>query len=162
MRRFLAAVAAAALCFAPIAAPAAVTANSAVTTQVPDLFVCQFLQGTDSPGTYKTCVTATANGEKCIYGYETNNDASATHLITVEVVRSSVKYGLTAFTTASSDGYANAVPPKGFLTSTFAALPTDNNNQFVFLNNGDTIQATFATALTSTDKINLVFICADF
>lgn len=139
---------------------AAVTANSVVTAQTPNRGVVQFLQGTDVAGTYKTLYTAGANGSKCQALWENNNDASATHLVTVEIVNSAVKYGAVAVTTAVNDGYANGVPPKNLM---WGGLPIDSDgNSFFFLASGDTLQATFATALTSSTKINLVTICADY
>jgi hypothetical protein len=161
-----AALALAGLCGALLAidARAAVTPNSVVTPQAPDRGVCQFLQGTDAAGTYKTCFTPQANGAKCFGGWETNNDASATHLITIEVVNGGVKFGGTSFTTASNDGYANATPSKSWTSSTtWTGLPVDSDgNPYFFLAPGDTLQATFATALTASDKINLEVTCVDF
>ena len=155
---------ASAVFFASVAADAATTGNNLISPQTPNRGIVQFLQGTDSAGTYKTLYTAGANGSKCYGGYETNNDASATHLITIEVVNATVKYGGVAFTTASNDGYANTVPAKAFMSATlWPGLPTDNaNNPYLMLVSGDTLQATFATALTSTDKISLVISCSDF
>ena len=43
---------------------AATTPNSVVTAQTPKLAVVQFLQGTDTAGTYKTLYTGGANGSK--------------------------------------------------------------------------------------------------
>lgn len=147
-----------------ITADAAVTANSVVTAQTPNRGIVQFLQGTDSAGTYKTLYTGGANGSKCVAVWENNNDGSATHLITLEVVNSSVKYGGIAITTASNDGYANATPAKNlFSPANWPGLPVDSDgNPFIFLANGDTLQATFATAITSSDKINLNAVCSDF
>src|ERR1700727_2044141 len=56
-------------------AHAATTPNSVVTAQTPNRGVVQFLQGTDSAGTYKTLYTAGANGSKCNAMWSTNNDA---------------------------------------------------------------------------------------
>lgn len=150
--------------FAASSAFAAVTPNSIVSPQTPTVGVVQFLQGTDSPGTYKTIYTAGANGSRCVALWSTNNDASATHLLTVQIVRSAVKYGGMALTTVVNAGFANAVPAQNLTTSTvWPGLPTDGSgNPFIMLASGDTLQATFATALTSTDVINVVAICADY
>lgn len=145
-------------------AHAAVTANSVVTPQTPGRILCQFLQGTDTAGTYKTCYTGGSNGSKCSALWETNNDGSATHLVTVEIVNGGVNYGGVAITTASSDGYANATPAKNFMATGFwPGLPVDSDgNPFFFLASGDTLKATYATALTSAKWVNLVGVCADF
>ena len=162
MRRPLALAAALSL-FASTAL-AAVTANSVVTPQTPNRGIVQFLQGTDSAGTYKTLYTAGSNGSKCSALWETNNDGSATHLVTVEIVNGGVNYGGVAVTTASNDGYANATPAKNFMApSNWPGLPLDSDgNPFFFLASGDTLKATFATALTASKWINLAVICADF
>ena len=146
------------------AASAATTPNSFVSPQTPNRGIVQFLQGTDSAGTYKTLYTGGSNGSKCFGLWETNNDASATHLITVQVVNGGVKYGGVAVTTASSDGFVNGVPPKNLMSpSNWPGLPLDSDsNPYFILASGDTLQATFATALTSTDLIDLISVCSDF
>lgn len=146
-------------------ARAAVTANSIVTAQTPNRGIVQFLQGTDAAGTYKTLYTAGANaGSKCTAVWETNNDGTATHLVTLEVVNGGVKYGGVAMATVINDGYATGVPAKNLMASTnWPGLPLDSDgNPFVFLAVGDTLQATYATALTTSDKINLEAVCVDF
>lgn len=142
----------------------AVTPNSVVTAQTPNRGIVQFLQGTDIAGTYKTIYTAGSNGSKCFALWETNNDASATHLVTVQIVNSAVKYGGVALTSASSDGFANAVPAKNLMSqANWPGLPLDSDgNPYFLLVSGDTVQATFATALTSTDFLNLTAVCVDF
>lgn len=146
------------------AANATVTANSYVTPQTPTNGKVQFLQGTDSAGTYKTLYTAGANGSRCYAMWSTNNDASATHLITVQIVNSTVKYGGTAVTSVESAGFANGTPAQNLLVPTiWPGLPMDQNgNPYIQLVSGDTIQATFATSLTSSDLINIVAACSDF
>jgi len=145
-------------------ASAAVTPNSIVTPQTPTRGVVQFLQGTDVAGTYKTLYTAGAFGSRCIGMWSTNNDASATHLITVQVVNAAVKYGGMAITSVVNAGFANAAPAQNLMSAAnWPGLPIDNaGNPFLLLASGDTIQATFATALTATDVINIHTICADY
>jgi hypothetical protein len=150
--------------FAWTAADAATTGNNFVTEQTPNVGVVQFLQGTDSAGTYKTIYTAGANGSKCYGGYLTSND-STSHLVTFQLVRSSVKYGGMAINTGTTlPGFANGVPPIAFMSaSNWPGLPTDNaNNPYILMASGDTLQATFATSLTSSDFISAVVICGDF
>jgi hypothetical protein len=145
-------------------AEAAVTANSFVTSQTPNRGVVQFLQGTDSAGTYKTLYTAGSNGSRCNAIWSTNNDASATHLLTLQIVNSTVKYGGVAVTSVESAGFANAVPAQNLLSPTlWPGLPADQyGNAFIQLVSGDTLQATYATTLTSSDLINIVAICSDY
>lgn len=148
----------------PGAARAATTANSVVTPQTPNRGIVQFLQGTDSAGTYKTLYTGGTNGSKCVGMWSTNNDASATHLLTVQIVNSAVKYGGMSITSVINAGFANATPAQALMTPTvWPGLPLDNNgNPFFILASGDTLQATFATALTSSDLINIMAVCTDY
>jgi len=142
----------------------ATTPNSVVTAQTPNRGIVQFLQGTDSAGTYKTLYTAGSNGSKCNAMWMTNNDASATHLVTVQIVNSAVKYGGTALTSVSSAGFVSGTAAQNLMTGTvWPGLPLDSDgNPFITLVSGDTIQATFGTTLTSSDLINIVVNCADF
>lgn len=146
------------------AAEAATTPNSVVTPQTPNRGIAQFLQGTDNAGTYKTLYTAGANGSRCYGMLMNNNDASTTHLVTVQIVNSAVKYGGTALTTVLSAGFVSGTPSQPLMTpSVWSGLPVDQyGNPYVQLISGDTIQATFATTITTSDLINLYAVCSDF
>lgn len=145
-------------------AEAATTPNSVVTAQTPNRGVVQFLQGTDTAGTYKTLYTAGANGSKCFGMWSTNNDAAATHLITVQIVNTSVKYGGVALTSVESAGFVSGVPAQSLMTAAvWPGLPVDSDgNAYLMLASGDTLQATYATNLTSSDLINISLTCSDF
>ena len=140
------------------------TPNSVVTAQTPNRGIAQFLQGTDTAGTYKTVYTAGTNGSKIVGLYMTNNDGSATHLVTCQVVNSAVKYGGVSLTTVSSAGYATATPAQNLLASSnWAGPPLDSDgNPYIYMVSGDTLQCTYATALTSSDFINVYVVAADF
>jgi hypothetical protein len=145
-------------------ASAAVTANSVVTAQTPNRGIVQFLQGTDAAGTYKTLYTAGANGSKCFGGYMTSNDATA-HLVTFQLVNGGVRYGGTAISTGTSTpGFASGVGALQVTSPTvWPGLPLDSDgNPYISMISGDTLQATYATTLTSTDFINVVITCSDF
>jgi hypothetical protein len=146
------------------AAEAATTPNSIVTPQTPSRGVVQFLQGTDTAGTYKTLYTAGANGSRCYGMVMNNNDASTTHLVTVQIVNAAVKYGGTALNTVLSAGFVNGTPPQPLMSSSvWPGLPVDQyGNPYVQLVSGDTIQATFGTALTTSDLIDIYASCSDF
>jgi hypothetical protein len=94
----------------------------------------------------------------------TTNDTVA-HVMTIQLVNGAVKYGgLTITTGTTLPGFATGVAPLNLLApATWAGLPLDSDgNPYLQLMSGDTIQATFATALTSTDFINIIASCADF
>jgi len=144
-------------------ADAAITPNSFVAPQTPNRGILQFTSSS-SAGTYSTLYTAGANGSRCYALWTTNNDGSATHLVTVQIVNSTTKYGGTSLTTVSSAGFANATPPQNMMSTTvWPGLPLDSyGNPYVQLISGDTLQATFATAITAADVVNLVASCSDF
>ena len=86
------------------------------------------------------------------------------HLVTVQIVNSTVKYGGMSITSVESAGFTNANPAQNLMApANWPGLPLDaNGNPYLQLVSGDTIQATFATNLTSTDVINIVTECGDF
>lgn len=142
----------------------AVTPNSIVTMQTPTVGVAQFLQGTDNAGTYKTVFTAGASGSKCNGLWSTNDDGTATHVVTLQLTRGGIRYGGVAFTTTLSQGFSPAAPPLNVLSPTlWPGLPLDSDgNPYIQLQSGDSLQATFATALTAGTRINLAVSCGDF
>jgi hypothetical protein len=162
MKRSL--IAASILLVAAHTSTASPTANSVITPQTPNRGIAQFLQGTDVAGTYKTLYTAGSNGSKCFAAWATNNDPSATHLITLQVVNTTVKYGGMSLTSVVNAGFANGAPAQNLMSPTiWPGLPVDSDgNPFIMLASGDTLQATFATALTASAVINLDAVCSDF
>jgi len=158
---------AAALSLATVAtADAATTPNSAVNPQTPNRGILQFTNASTA-GTYVTLYTAGANGSVCNALWMTNNDSAATHLVTVQLVNSTVKYGGVAETTVQSAGFTNANPAQSLLNppslNLWPGLSVDQNgNGQIYLASGDTLQATFATTITSGDVVNVGATCADF
>lgn len=162
--RIVAAALAAVLAFANVAS-AAVTANSQITPQTPNEGHVQFLQGTDVAGTYKTLYTGGANGSVCTAIWADTNDPSAAHLVTVQLVVSSTSYGGVAVNVPVNSGFAAGVPPVQFMNTTVwpgLAVDGNNNSYFYLASASDIIKATFATALTSTDLINVHILCGDY
>lgn len=152
------------LLFASTFAHAATTPNSIVTAQTPNIGVVQFLQGTDSAGTYKTLYTAGTNGSIIKALYVNSNDASAAHLVTCQVKRSTVLFGGVAVNIPINSGFANAIPPVNLMAAVnWVGLPLDSDsNPYLLLNSGDLLQCTYATTLTSSDLVNVQAIGADF
>jgi hypothetical protein len=75
-----------------------------------------------------------------------------------------IKYGGMAITSVESAGFASGTPAQNLLSSAnWPGLPVDQyGNPYLQMVSGDTLQATFATALTSSDLINFVSSCSDF
>lgn len=147
------------------AAFAATTPNSYIWPQTPNRGIVQFLQGTDVAGTYKTLYTGGANGSVCRAMSANTNDASAAHLVTVQLVNAAVKYGGTAVNVPISSGFASGAPPVNLMSATnWPGLPVDGpgNPYFYLASASDTLQATFATALTASAVLNINAVCTDF
>jgi hypothetical protein len=155
-------------------ARAATTPNSVVTPQTMKRGIVQFVQGTDAAGTYKTLYTAGTDGSRCVGLQSTNNDGSATHLLTFQIVNGGLKYGGASVTTISNAGFANGTPPQlitkvpsysPWIAATGLPvwpLPEDSDgNAYIQMVTGDTLQVTFATNLTASTLINVYVSCAD-
>jgi hypothetical protein len=132
----------------------AVSFNQFVTPQTPTLGVATFVQGTDAAGTFKTVYTGATNGSKCVAMVENNADQTATHVIMIRIVHTAVNYVIaTATTTTSSATLVFGATLDLMAAANWAGLPRDAaGNPYVFLGNGDTLQATFNTALTARLK----------
>lgn len=133
--------------------------------QTPRLGLQNFIQGTDTAGTFKAVYTGGANGSKCTSLMASSTDGSAAHLITIQLKRSATSYTVVAATVAASAGNANGIPPQPLMTpGIWYGLPADNDsNPTLFLNDAsDSIQATYATALTAATQVNVIALCSDF
>jgi hypothetical protein len=155
--------------FILVATPAlaAVTPNSVVTMQAINRGQVQFLQGTDAAGTYKTIYTAGANGSRCVGLEVNNNDGTAIHLVTIQRVNGAVKFGGVALNTVLSAGFINGVPSQLIIKVPSSNpglwfLPDDSDgNSYIQMITGDSLQATYATALTTATVINILTYCGD-
>lgn len=141
-------------------ANAAVTPNSGIAIQTPKRGVLQFLQGTDVAGTYKTCYTAGANGSKINGIYATTTDASVSHATTCQLVNNSIFYGGVDVNVPTSSGMAVGIPAVNLMSSAnWPGLSIDAaGNPYFILSSGDTLQCTFATAMTTNSVLNIVAI----
>lgn len=153
-----------ALVFPQTLSNAAVTATP-VFPQTPGLGLQNFIQGTDTAGTFKAVYTGGTNGSKCMGLIASSTDGSASHLITIQLKRTATSYTVMAATVAASAGSANGIPPQPLMgPGLWTGLPTDSDgNPFIYLaTNADSIQATYATALTAATQVNVIATCADF
>lgn len=145
----------------------ATTPNNVILPQTPKATPQRFVQGTDSAGTLKTLYTAGANGSKVTAVILASDDGSATHVVTLYVTRSAVDYYIGAYTVPVSAGTSGAAANvdllRGGPSDLIVGLPLDNDGQkYLFLESGDTLRATFATALTAGKQLNVLTIGADF
>lgn len=138
-----------------------------VLLQTPKITPQNFVQGTDSAGTYKTIFTAGANGSKVVAITLSTTDTAATHIVTVVLTRSATLYILGSYVIPINSGSngvaANVNLLAGGPSSLIVGLPVDLAGQsYLFMENGDTLQATFATALTSSTRIDILTVGANF
>lgn len=150
--------------YPPTMLRAAVTATP-VFPQLPGLGLQNFIQGTDTAGTFKAVYTGGTNGSKCVGLIASSTDGSAAHLITIQLKRTATSYTVMAATVAASAGNANGVPPQPLMgPGLWTGLPTDSDgNPFIYLaTSADSIQATYATALTAATQVNVIAVCSDF
>lgn len=158
-----------ALALLALPALAAGIANSIITPQTPNRGVVQFLTA-DSAGTYKVLYTGGASGSKCTAVWVTSSD-TATHLVTLQFANVTTVIGSTlagrggvSVTTAASAGVTSmSVPVNALSPTNWPGLPSDSdNNPYILLTSADTLQATFATAVTASAALNLTAVCSDF
>lgn len=146
-----------------------------VFVQTPKLATVAFIQGTDAAGTYKTVYAGAANGpgSKILGIWVTSNDGSASHLVTIQISTSASAHcspqsncvGGVAVTIPISSGFANGVPAINMLSPTYwPGLPVDSDgNPYLFLSaTTQTIEATYATALTASTQIAITVVAAEF
>lgn len=146
------------------AANAATTPNSIVTPQTPNRGIVRFLQGTDSPGVAKTLYTAGANGSRCYGAIASTTDGSTAHVVTMFLTSSAVNYPMGAVNVPLNSGFANGVPAVSLMNAAVTpGLPVDQyGNPYIQLISGDTLTATYATALTAATAVTIIIACSDF
>ena len=151
---------------------AATTPNSNIMAQTPLTKCIQFLQGTDNANTYKTLITGGSNGSVIMGMWSTSFDPSASHVLTVQISSSTSAhcspatscFGGSSVTQATGSATLGSTPTNLMSPTNWPGLPVDNNgNPFFYLtDNTFTIEVTFATALTSSDWINVCVTYANF
>lgn len=144
----------------------AVTATP-VFIQTPKCGLTNFVQGTDSAGTYKTLISGGTNGTKVTSINVATDDGTATHVLTLAIQRSATNYVIGAYTIPLSSGTSGAIASvdllRGGPANLIPGLAIDNDgNPYIYLQSGDNLVMTFATALTSSKRIDVVTTAGDF
>jgi hypothetical protein len=130
-----------------------------------------FVEGTDVAGTYKTIYTGGVNGSKVLSVTVSSTDTTAQHLVNLQYsdsisdhcVTATTCAPLQAFTTQLGGGFSDDVEATSFLGAV-NGLPQDSDgNNYIFLKDEtDTLEITFATALTASTKITVLVTAVDF
>jgi len=149
---------------------AAVTPNNIITPQTPKLGLAQFLPAS-TPGTYLTVYTAGASGSDIRSLWLDTND-TATHVVTCQIVcgasdsgcTNTLKYGgITITSTAGAGSQAFALPQDMLTPAVWPGLMRDTDgNPYIRLNVTDTLQCTYATAVTASDQVDIHAIGVDY
>lgn len=135
--------------------------------QTPRITPQNFIQGTDAAGTYKTIFTAGTNGSKITGILVNTTDGTAAHLLTLRILRAAVGYPLINYTLPINSGGDGSTPSVDLLaggpSNLLQGLPVDNDGQkYILLESGDTLEMTFATALTASKNIYVTTIGGNF
>jgi hypothetical protein len=140
---------------------AAVTPNSTVFPQTPHTYRQRFVTA-DTIGTYKTVVTGLATGgaagTRCNALWVVTDDTAVPHLLTFRITRGGAPYPGPAITTNQTQ------TPQSILNPTlWPGLPNDSDgNLVIFLDAGDLLEVTYATAITAAKIIGIHAECWDF
>lgn len=119
----------------------------------------------DTPGTYKTIFTAGASGAKCIGITLHWNDQGAAHIVTLRTTLSSTSVDLLSLTTTIGAASGTlGVPLSFFDPGAWPGLPADGTggNPILLLANGDTVSATYTTAVTAAYAVSVIAQCQNF
>lgn len=130
-----------------------------------------FVQGTDTAGTYKASFTAGANGSKVVAVIVASGDTAVAHKMTMAYNNATTRFIIGSLTIPINSGTDGSTPSVDLLAGLTTAtgtpinngLPLDNDGQkYLFIEVGSTLDFTFATALTASTRIDVTIIYADF
>lgn len=143
----------------------AVTANSIVTPQTPNRGLQQFVQGTDTTLALKSLYVAGANGSKVLGAVAVSSDSASAHLVSLFVKNTGgTTFLANTVSVTAGAGNASATPPVALMSAAvWPGLPVDNDgNPYLFLANGDTLEAEYQTTLAASSTISLVCAATDY
>jgi hypothetical protein len=141
----------------PFAAEAATTPNTFTAPITPNMVVSQFTSSS-SAGTYVTVYTAGANGDVLnAIEVSTNDNTATAHVFTCGIFASTTQYVSTSFTLVKPATNTYIGTTTNVLSTTnWPGLPVDQNgNPYLMIPANDTVQCTFATAITASDFIQV-------
>lgn len=118
----------------------------------------------DTPGVYKTIYTAGSGGGKCIAATLHWNDQGASHGVTLRATLSSVNVDMASLTTTIGlPSGTLGVPLNFFDPGTIPGLPADGTggNSMILMGAGDTLSATYTTAVTVGYSVAVLVQCMD-
>ena len=113
--------------------------------------------------TKKTIATGGTNGSKVTAVTAARTD-SAARVVTLWLTRSATSYALTAASVAITSGTDGTTPGTNLFGSTlWPGLSVDGSGQrYLFLQSGDTLQASMVVAVTAAKEIDVTATYADY
>lgn len=110
-----------------------------------------------------TIATAGANGSKVV-GITVTSTDTGTRILQVWLTRSATSYLIGSFIIPIGAGTDGAISVFNlFGSSLLPGLPVDNDGQrYMFLESGDTLQASVTVAVTAAKEIDIATIFGDF
>jgi len=136
-------------------------ASTPVVLQTPKIGVVQIVNADAS--NQKTVITAGASGSKVTSLIAASDDTSS-RVVQISVTRSSTAYVLGSVSIPAASGTDGSTASVNLLgTTLLPGLPVDNDGQqYIFLQNGDTLTAKALSTVTSGKTIHLTSNYGDF
>jgi hypothetical protein len=137
----------------------AVTATP-VFVQNPKVTPVAFVNATAS--TKQTIVSAGANGTKVLAMFATSTETATARTFNIWLTRSGTSYLLITYTVPINSGFDGVAAPLNMF-SNWPSLPVDNDGQrYLFLESGDTLQASCTTSITAGKEIDITAVFGNF
>ena len=116
----------------------------------------------DSANTKKTIHTAGASGSKVVSVNATSTETANARVAQLWLTRSATSYLLGSCNIPVNSGFDGIITTVNLL-SLLPGLPVDNDGQvYLFLESGDTLQASTTTQVASGKEVDIVAIAGDF
>lgn len=118
----------------------------------------------DSANTKKTIVTAGSNGSKVTAVTVSSTETANARVVQLWLTRSATSYLLASASVAVNSGFDGTVAAVNLLASyIWPGLPVDADGQpYIFLESGDTLQASITTQVAAGKEVDIVSVSGDF
>jgi len=118
----------------------------------------------DSANTKKTIASAGSNGSKVVSINVSSTETANARVLQIWLTRSATSYLLASFSIIVNSGFDGIVPSVSMMAShIWSSLPVDSDGQtYLFLESGDTLQASTTTQVAAGKEIDVVAIFGNF
>lgn len=137
--------------------------HQGVFVQTPKITPAAFTNA-DSANTKKTIATAGSDGSKVVGINITSTETANARVAQLWLTRSATSYLLGSINVPVNSGFDGTVAAVNAINQTIMpSLPIDNDGQpYLFLESGDTLQASFTTQIASGKEADVVAIFGNF